>query len=116
MRQHHYHHELAAHVRPRNRFHIAPDKADSSALLEAAGDLRTLDKLIADIEPKESAVPVLLKKYLMLNSKIISFNSDPRFNDSLDGLILMDLTTVPERTIEDLKRGMNEELGPPPGA
>lgn len=116
VRQHHYHHELAAHVRPRNRFHIAPDKADSSALLEAAGDLRTLDKLIADIEPKESAVPVLLKKYLMLNSKIISFNSDPRFNDSLDGLILMDLTTVPERTIEDLKRGMNEELGPPPGA
>lgn len=113
VRQHHYDHELARHVHPRNRFHIKPDKAESDALLEAADDLRMLDKLIADIEPKESAIPVLLKKYLMLNSKIIGFNSDPRFNDSLDGLILMDLTTVPEKTIEDLKRGMNEALAPP---
>lgn len=111
VKQHHYDHELAKLVHPRNRFHIKPDKADSDALLEAAGDLRTLDKLIADIEPKENAVPVLLKKYLLLNSKIIGFNSDPKFNDALDGLILMDLTTVPEKTIEDLKRGMNEEVG-----
>ena len=116
VRQHHYHHELAAHVRPRNRFHIKLDKADSSALLETAADIRSLDKLIADIEPKENAVPVLLKKYLMLNSRILAFNSDPRFNDSLDGLILMDLTTVPEKTIEDLKRGMSEAIDPPPGA
>lgn len=111
VRQHHYDHELARHVKPRNRFEVKPEPADREALLESAEDLRKLDKIIADIEPVEQSVPILLKKYLMLNARIIGFNSDPRFNDTLDGLILLDMTKVPPRTIEDLKRGMNEAIG-----
>ncbi|HEY0976913.1 MAG TPA: lysophospholipid acyltransferase family protein [Flavobacteriales bacterium] len=107
VQQHHYDHELAAHVKPRNRFHIVKEKADGNALLEASGeDMRKLDKLISDIETSGSAVPVLLKKYLLLNARIIGFNSDPRFNDALDGLMLLDLTRLPPRTVEDLSRGM----------
>lgn len=112
VRQHHYDHELAAHVHPRNRFHVKPGKADSGALLAMAGDIRKLDRLIADIEPREHAVPVLLKKYLMLNARIIGFNRDPRFNDALDGLMVLDLAKVPAEAIEDLKRGMSEAIDP----
>ena len=54
----------------------------------------------------ETAMPVLLKKYLLLNARIIGFNRDPRFNDALDGLMVLDLTKLPERTVEDLRKGM----------
>ena len=85
VKQHHYANDLARHVHPRNRFDIKQDQGDSEALIAASGeDLKKLDRLIADIEPKESSVPVLLKKYLLLNARIIGFNSDPRFNDALD--------------------------------
>jgi hypothetical protein len=49
-----------------------------------------------------------LKKYLLLNARIIGFNCDPRFNDALDGLMVLDLTQLPERTVEDLRKGMSE--------
>lgn len=114
VRQHHYDHALARHVLPRNRFIVQPDKADREALLQASGeDLKKLDRIIADIEPQGGSAPVLLKKYLLLNARIIGFNRDPKFNDALDGLMLLDLTKLPERTVEDLKRGMNEAIGAP---
>ena len=68
-----------------NRFHIGIDRTDGTALLEASGeDLKKLDQVTADVEVSGMAVPVLLKRYLMLNAKIIGFNRDPRFNDALD--------------------------------
>ncbi|MBL7940953.1 MAG: lysophospholipid acyltransferase family protein [Flavobacteriales bacterium] len=106
--QHHYDHGMAASVRPRNRFRIKPDKSDSEALVQASmADLKKMDKLIAEIDPHETAMPVLLKKYLLLNARIIGFNRDPRFNDALDGLMVLDLTKLPEQTVEDLRKGMD---------
>lgn len=107
VRQHHYDEGLSMYVRPRHRFRIKPDKADSEALVQASmADLKRMDRLIAEVDPNETAMPVLLKKYLLLNAKIIGFNRDPRFNDALDGLMVLDLNKLPERTIEDLRKGM----------
>jgi putative hemolysin len=106
--QHHYDPAMAMHVRPRHRFEVKRDQEDRNALVEAS-DLKRMDRLIAEIDPNESALPVLLKKYLLLNGKIIGFNRDPRFNDALDGLVVLDLKQIPPRTIEDLRRGMGEE-------
>ena len=107
--QHHYDPEMAAHVTPRNRFKVKAEKADSETLVQAAtADLKRMDRLIAEVDPKETAMPVLLKKYLLLNARIIGFNRDPRFNDALDGLMVLDLTKLPERTVEDLRKGMSE--------
>ncbi len=112
--QYHYDHALAQHVHPRNRFHVKLAKADGDALLQASGeDIKKLDQVIADIEENGSSVPVLLKRYLSLNAKIIGFNSDPRFNDALDGLVLLDLTKVPVKVVEDLRRGMSETAAVP---
>ncbi len=112
LQKYHYDERLARLIQPRNRFLVRPDKADGEVLLEASGeDVKKLDRIIADIEPEGSAVPVLLKKYLQLNARIIGFNSDPKFNDALDGFVVLDLSKVPEKTIEDLKRGMNGPVG-----
>jgi putative hemolysin len=107
VQMHHYDEELAKHVKPRNRFYMGLDKTDGSALLEASGeDIKKLDQMIADVETSGSAVPVLLKRYLSLNAKIIGFNRDPHFNDSLDGLVVLDLSKVPPAVIEGLRKGM----------
>ncbi len=107
VRKYHYDEVLAKHVKPRNRFYIGLDKTDGDALLEASGeDIKKLDQVISDIEASGSSVPVLLKRYLSLNAKIIGFNRDPHFNDSLDGLVLLDLSKVPPATIEGLRKGM----------
>jgi putative hemolysin len=108
-RQHHYDEALARHVHPRHRFRVKTDKADSAALVQASqADFKQMDRLIAEVDPHERTMPVLLKKYLLLNARIIGFNRDPRFNDALDGLMVLDLHKLPEKTVEDLKKGMSE--------
>ncbi len=109
VRLNHYDEQLASHVHPRHRFRVKPDKADSEALVQASmADLKKMDRLIAEVDPQETAMPVLLKKYLLLNARIIGFNRDPRFNDALDGLMVLDLNKLPEKTVEDLQKGMSE--------
>ncbi len=109
VKQNHYDQVMAEAVRPRNRFKVHADHSNSEALVEASmADLKKMDRLIAEVDPNETAMPVLLKKYLLLNGRIIGFNRDPRFNDALDGLMVLDLSKLPERTVEDLRKGMSE--------
>ncbi|MCC8173373.1 MAG: hypothetical protein LIO65_02995 [Odoribacter sp.] len=74
------------------------------------GDLTLLDKMIGDIEPTSDKLPVLLKKYISLNAKIIGFNIDPKFNMCLDGLLMLDLFDVPTSTIESLSKEINDDI------
>lgn len=107
VQQHHYDHEMAQSVRPRNKFRVKQDTVDREVLVQASmADLRRMDRLIAEVDPNETAMPVLLKKYLLLNARIIGFNRDPRFNDALDGLMVLDLDKLPAKTVEDLRKGM----------
>ena len=36
---------------------------------------------------------------MSLNGKLVCFNVDPAFNNALDGLIMVDLRDVPEKTL-----------------
>jgi putative hemolysin len=63
-------------------------------------NLEDLNLIIKSIEPDEKDVPVLLKQYMKLGGKLISFNQDPEFNDALDGLIVVDLAQVPLKTLQ----------------
>jgi hypothetical protein len=74
----------------------------------AKNDFKRLDKFIRDIE-KELTTPVLLKKYISLNAKIIGFNTDPKFNNCLDGLILLDVYDVPLNTLQSLSKELNDD-------
>jgi putative hemolysin len=103
-------HNLAKLVTARKEFQVDFEHTDSEILMERfGGDVSQLDKLIADIEPARYRVPVLLKKYMQQNAKIISFNIDPKFNDALDGLMLLNLDDLPEGTISKLRKELNIE-------
>ena len=80
---------------------------DIDALLEKVSpDVKDLDKLIEDIEPQQFKVPVLIKKYLKQEAKIIGFNVDPKFSDALDGLIILDMKDFPQEMLENLNRDL----------
>ena len=75
--------------------------------LKDVNSLELLDKLIIDLENKQRGLPVLVKRYLQLNGKILAFNIDVDFNDCLDALMLLDLKNVPERTLKMLSKDFN---------
>jgi putative hemolysin len=88
-------HDLAKLIKPRRKFKAKLNDSEL-LLLPKHNDIKELDLLIAEIESTHSKLPVLLKKYILqLNSKIIGFNVDPKFNNALDGFIIMDLEKVP---------------------
>lgn len=102
-----FNNELAKWVSPRNKFKINFKKVEGDSLIESAKDnVKKVDQIIADIEPNHAPLPVLIKKYIRQNAKIICFNVDPKFNDALDGLMLLDLEDLPQDSIEELKKDM----------
>jgi hypothetical protein len=44
-------------------------------------------------------MPVLLKKYIKQNARLIAFNVDPLFNNVVDGLIYIRISDIPESTV-----------------
>ncbi|PNH89016.1 lysophospholipid acyltransferase family protein [Vibrio diazotrophicus] len=70
----------------------------NASLLTSLADLQLLSRVIARID-EGKGIPVLLRQYLGLNGKLVSFNVDPSFNDALDGLIVVDLHDVPMKTL-----------------
>lgn len=102
-------HQLARYIKPRNKFKLPKKyRTEKDILLNSANqDLKRLDKYIRDIQPS-LAIPILLKKYLQLNAKIIGFNIDPDFNDCLDGLIILDLYDVPMNTLEAFSKEIDD--------
>jgi len=67
-------------------------------LLSALTSVELLSKILARME-QGKGLPVLLRQYLKMNGKLICFNLDHDFNDALDGLIMVDLTKVPLKTL-----------------
>ena len=91
---------LAAKVKARNpirsRFFGSLDKG---SFKRSVRDIEDVSALISEIEREEKGVPVLLRQYLKLNATFLSFNVDPAFNDSLDGLMLVDLRRTAAKTL-----------------
>ncbi|MDN3685188.1 hypothetical protein QW180_22780 [Vibrio sinaloensis] len=67
-------------------------------MLSSLSNLPLLSKVLSRLE-QGMGLPVLLRQYLGMNGKLVCFNVDPAFNFALDGLIVVDLTSVPARTL-----------------
>jgi len=106
IKKHHFDYYYAKFVSP-----IKPLPKEKFAFvkgyLKDINSLELLDKLIIDLENKQRGLPVLVKRYLQLRAKVLAFNIDVDFNDCLDGLILLDLKNVPEKTLTMLSKDMN---------
>ena len=109
IREHHFDKKLSRYVRPRTRYNVPGFNIDEEVILESAADLNKFDRFIKEVEPNDYTIPILLKRYLKLNGKIIGFNLDPKFNDALDGLLVLDLYDVPMETISSLSKEINDD-------
>lgn len=108
-KRNYYNKELARLIQPRKKFRVLKSKnVDQALFLEIAKDLNKLDKFVFDIE-NEYGVPVLLKKYIKLNAKLIGFNVDPKFNNSLDGLIFLDIFDLPFNMLKALSKEIKDD-------
>lgn len=102
IKQNCYDKDLEKFVTPKKQFHAELPTIDSEVLLNNKDSIKSLDSLISEIEINHNKVPVLLRQYIQLNAKIIGFNVDPKFNDSLDGFLVLDIMNIPEETVKML--------------
>lgn len=110
MRSHYYDSAVAQYVHPKNEFKIKLRERDKNLFFdEVEADLNKLDKVIDDLEP-ELRLPVLIKKYIKQNAKVIAFNVDPNFNDAIDGLMYIRISDLPESTIKPVLEQMSEQI------
>ncbi len=100
----HFDYDLAAFVKPRNKFKLDFQKIDHKILLKDKDSLKSLDSIIFEVENNRMKIPVMLRQYIALNAKIICFNIDPKFSDSLDGFLVLDLQKLPSEMMDKLGR------------
>jgi putative hemolysin len=100
---------LSESVTPKKDFVVKPDKViDHKIFIDSSEkDITKIERIIIDIEPGYR-MPILLKKYLEINGKIVGFNIDPKFNNCLDGLLILDVYAAPREIIQGLSREMND--------
>ncbi len=90
---------LAAMVRPTSPLKNNKKNLWSEKTLQSLNDIERLSSLVQRVEG-DKGVPVLLRQYLKLSGELAGFNVDPDFNNALDGLIVVDLMKVEERTLK----------------
>lgn len=105
---HHFDWRNARHISPRKSYKFKSQDPNMNVILENMDDINKFDRFIGDVDQLNTGLPVLLKKYIKLNARIIGFNVDPKFNNCLDGLILLDVYDVPKNTIESLSKEAND--------
>ena len=102
----HFDAELADMVKPRKKFKVDLSTIDAGLVSTSGDTLKSLDTLISEIETTHIKVPVLLRQYIALNAKIICFNIDPKFSNSLDGFLILDMENVPDDIIDKLGKNL----------
>jgi len=101
--------KIAKSVSPRNAYQFKTNDQNLNTIMQSMdNDINSLDKFIGDVDEMNSGLPVLLKKYIKLNAKIVGFNVDPKFNNSLDGFIVLDIFDIPTNTIESFSKEIND--------
>ncbi|WP_086477729.1 GNAT family N-acyltransferase [Arenibacter amylolyticus] len=102
---------VAQYIRPKKAFKVKLKDADKEFIFdETAADLNKFDKLIEEVEPGSLRLPVLIKKYIKQNAKVVAFNVDPLFNNSVDGLMYIKIADLPEGTVKPVMEEFQAEL------
>ena len=89
--------EFAQLVEPINPLKVM-NRVWTDDMLAELANVKMLSKLIGRCDPGK-AVPVLLRHYLSLNGKLVCFNIHSSFNNSLEGLIIVDTRNTEQKTL-----------------
>jgi putative hemolysin len=110
MKSHYYDPYVAQYIRPKKEFKVQLKDADKDFVFdETKADLNKFDRVIDELEPG-LRIPVLLKKYIKQNAKVIAFNVDPLFNNAVDGLMYIKIADLPESTVRPVMEEFQAEL------
>ena len=90
---------LTASLRPKRTFRGRLSLRSVGIQPSWPTDIDELSRLIAGLEPDGKGAPVLLRQYLRLGGRVLGFNIDPEFANSLDCLILVDLRRTEPRVL-----------------
>ena len=111
MRSHYYDPYVAQYIRPKKEFKVKLKDGDKDLVFdETKSDLNKFDKIIDEVEPGSLRLPVLIKKYIKQNAKVVAFNVDPLFNDAVDGLMYIKIADLPESTVRPVMEEFQQEL------
>lgn len=111
MKSHYYDPYVAQYIQPKKEFKVKLKDADKDFVFDATqSDMQKFDKVIDEIEPGALRIPVLIKKYVKQNARLVAFNVDPKFNNSVDGLMYIKITDLPESTVKPVMEEFQAEL------
>lgn len=102
---------VAQYIHPKKEFKVKLKDADKEFVFdETEADLNKFDRLIEEVEPGSLRLPVLIKKYIKQNAKVVAFNVDPLFNNAVDGLMYIRIADLPESTVKPVMEEFQAEL------
>ncbi len=111
MKSNYYDPYVAQYIKPKKEYKVKLKDADKDFIFdETAADLNKFDKIIDEIEPGSLRIPVLIKKYIKQNAKVVAFNVDPLFNNAIDGLMYIRIADLPESTVKPVMEEFQAEL------
>ncbi|HXJ97368.1 MAG TPA: lysophospholipid acyltransferase family protein [Gelidibacter sp.] len=111
MKSNYYDPYIAQYVHPKKEFKVKLKDADKDFVFdETEADLVKFDKIIDELEPGTLRIPVLIKKYIKQNAKVVAFNVDPLFNNAVDGLMYIRIADLPESTVKPVMEEFQAEM------
>jgi putative hemolysin len=111
MKSNYYDPYVAQYINPKKEFKVKLKDADKDFIFdESEADLNKFDKIIDEVEPGSLRLPVLIKKYIKQNAKVVAFNVDPLFNNAVDGLMYIRIADLPESTVKPVMEEFQAEL------
>ena len=111
MKSNYYDPYVAQFIHPKKEFKVKLKDADKDFVFdETEADLNKFDKIIDELEPGELRLPVLIKKYIKQNAKVVAFNVDPLFNNAVDGLMYIRIADLPESTVKPVLEEFQAEM------
>ena len=106
----HFDNEIGRLITPRIGLANLGKKKFDNESISNIDSIDLIDKLVLDMNNNRFGTPILLKKYLQLNGKIIGFNIDPEFNNAIDSLMLLDINNIPEAKIAMLSKELDIDV------
>jgi len=111
MKSNYYDPYIAQYIHPKKAYKVKLKDADKDFIFdEAESDLNKFDKIIDELEPGNLRLPVLIKKYIKQNARVVAFNVDPLFNNAIDGLMYIRIADIPESTMKPVIEEFQLEL------
>lgn len=95
-------------VHPRIPFTPEYGLVDPDVLLRDITTPEQLDRLLMRMSNRQYRLPSLVKRYLKLNTKVLVFNIDKDFNDSLDGFIVCDVYDVSKEELKTVTKDITD--------